>query len=415
MASVRDLACVVCGRVYAPGTAMTCAACGREGVLDVRYDPAAAFSAADLASRPRDHWRYRELLPIGDALPPGLQVGWTPVYDAPRLAADLDLARVWIKDDGRNPTGSFKDRASSVAVLHARSVGATLLAAASTGNAASSLAGFAAAMDMPAIIFVPERAPEPKVAQLLVFGAKVVRVRASYDDTWDLCQRACERFGWYNRNAAVNPYLIEGKKTAGLEIGEQLGERIPEWVAVSVGDGCTIAGVWKGLCEMRRLGFIPRLPRLLGVQAAGSPAVHDAFFAGERFTPGRDDTFADSIAVGHPRNWRKAVRAVRESGGTFVTVPDSAILEAMRQLGRRAAVFAEPAGAAALAGLAAARRAGVVTASDAALALVTGNGLKDVKGAIQAGGAPLTAEDTDLDRLADLLGLGGGVGHAVTS
>ncbi len=402
MSAVKDLICVACGREFAPGAAWTCPTCGLEGVLDVRYEPSAGFSPADLATRAHDHWRYRELLPVGNGTLPPLQVGWTPVYKVPTVAHDLGIARLWIKDEGRNPTASFKDRASSVAVAMAREAGAATIACASTGNAASSLAGFAASVGMPAIIFVPERAPDPKVAQLLVFGAKVVRVKANYDATWDLCQQACDRFGWYNRNAAVNPYLVEGKKTAGLEIGEQLGGDIPDWVAVSVGDGCTIAGVWKGLKEMHRLGFIPRLPRLLAVQAEGARAVADAFFHDEVFLCGEDKTLADSIAVGHPRNWRKAVRAVRESGGTFVCVSDDKILEAMRVLGRSAAVFAEPAGAASFAGLAKAVANRTVRQGETALVLVTGSGLKDVKSAIQAGGQPLTV-DPDIDRLADLI------------
>ena len=157
------------------------------------------------------------------------------------------------------------------------------------------------------MIFVPETAPEPKVAQLLVFGARVIRVRGSYDETWELCQRACARHGWYNRNAAVNPSLVEGKKTCGLEIGEQTGAGVPDWVAVSVGDGCTIAGIWKGLTEMHALGFIPRLPRLLGVQAEGARALVDAFARGDATGTGPARTVADSICVGHPRNARKAL------------------------------------------------------------------------------------------------------------
>ncbi len=411
MTKIEELKCVQCGRSYAPGTAMTCPACGLEGILEVRYGPEARFSAADLAGRPRDLWRYRELLPVelaaagsGDAsrTPAELQVGWTPVYDARRLAEHLGIRRLWIKDDGRNPTASFKDRASALAVMAARQAGAHTVACASTGNAASSLAGFAAATGLEAIIFVPERAPEPKVAQLTMFGARVLKVQDNYDRTWDLCQQACGEFGWYNRNAAVNPYLVEGKKTAGLEIAEQLGEDLPDWIAVSVGDGCTIAGVWKGLVEMHRLGLAPRLPRLLGVQAEGARAVADAFARGEDLVVGGDDTMADSIAVGHPRNWRRAVRAVRESGGTFVCVSDAEILDAMRQLARKAAVFGEPAAAASLAGLGRAVRDGILSARDTALTLVTGNGLKDTKSAIAAAGGP-TAIAPRIEAVAEAL------------
>jgi threonine synthase len=359
-----------------------------------------------LAARPLDHWRYRELLPVADnaTLPP-LHVGWTPVYDAPRLAAHLGVARLALKDDGRNPTASFKDRASSVGVAKALEFGHRSIACASTGNAASSLAGCAASAGLRSFIFVPERAPEPKIAQLLMFGARVLRVRGTYDQAYDLCMCAAALYGWYNRNCAVNPYLVEGKKRAGLEIAEQMGGRIPDWVAVSVGDGCTIAGVWKGMREMHGLGLIPRLPRLLAVQAEGSPAVVRQLDA-----PGEEpmpricaETLADSICVATPRNWRKAVRAVRESGGVGVTVSDQEILGALRDTPRLSGVFGEPAGVAAIAGVGAARRDGIIGPGDSVLAVVTGNGLKDIRTAITAAGSPSDIEP-DLGSLREALG-----------
>jgi threonine synthase len=286
-----------------------------------------------------------------------------------------------------------------VGVARALARRARVVACASTGNAATSLAGAAASVGLSCVIFVPEFAPEPKVAQLLIFGARVIRVGGSYDPTWELCQRACDRYGWYNRNAAVNPSLVEGKKTGGLEIAEQCGEEMPDWVTVSVGDGCTIAGIWKGLVEMRTLGFVRRLPKMLGVQAAGARPLVDAFRAGIDVVPGPAETLADSICVGHPRNWRKALRAVRESGGAFVAVGDEAILEAQRETGRRAALFGEPAAAAALAGLREAVTEGIVGQGDAALAVLTGSGLKDVRAALRAAGSPvdLPPDDAALD------------------
>src|SRR6185295_9962883 len=200
---------------------------------------------------------------------------------------------LFVKDEGRNPTASFKDRASAVGVARAAARRARIVACASTGNAASSLAGAAAGLGLRAVIFVPEFAPEPKVAQLLVFGARVIRVKGSYDETWELCQRACTRHGWYNRNAAVNPSLVEGKKTCGLEIAEQMGGAVPDWVVVSVGDGCTIAGVWKGLREMHALGFVPRLPRMLGVQAEGAQPLVQAFDERRDLVPAIPHTIAD--------------------------------------------------------------------------------------------------------------------------
>ena len=396
---VAGLVCLKCGRRSARGLDGHCPRCGPEGVQEIEFDLAAVrrrLNPRTLAARPRDMWRYRELLPVpeGARVAP-LQVGWTPLVEAPRLASWAGVGRLVLKDEGRNPTASFKDRASGVGVARALLRRARVVACASTGNAASSLAGAAASVGLTSVIFVPEFAPEAKVAQLLMFGARVLRVRGSYDQAWELCQRACARHGWYNRNAAVNPSLVEGKKTCGLEIAEQTGADVPDWVALSVGDGCTIAGTWKGLREMHALGFIKKLPRMLGVQAAGARALVDAFARGDAFTPGPAETLADSICVGHPRNWRKALRAVRESGGTFVAVPDEAILEAMRACGRLSGVFGEPAGVTGLAGLRAAVRDGLVKRSASALAVVTGSGLKDVRTATRAAGKPVELRPDD--------------------
>jgi threonine synthase len=396
--TVSAVTCVRCGR---PGRTLDgpCGRCGPEGVLEIEFDLARVrrtLNRRALAARPHDIWRYRELLPVPvKARVAPLTVGWTPIVPAPRLAEWVGLRSLRLKDEGRNPTASFKDRASAVGVARALGRRAKVVACASTGNAASSLAGAAASVGLRTVIFVPEFAPEPKVAQLLIFGARVVRVRGSYDETWEMCQRACERHGWYNRNAAVNPSLVEGKKTCGLEIGEQAADDVPDWVALSVGDGCTLAGTWKGLKEMHALGILPRLPRMLGVQAAGARPLVDAFREGRDLVPGPADTIADSICVGHPRNWRKALRAVRESEGAFVAVPDEAILDAMREGGRRAGVFGEPAGVAGLAGLRQAVEDGIVGRRASALAVVTGSGLKDVRTAIRAAGEPFTLPPDD--------------------
>jgi len=407
MPFVTGLTCVICGGEYPARGTMTCPRCGITGILDVHYDyTAVARRLTRRALAARDdfsQWRYRELLPIGDrARLPNLAVGWSPLRPAPELARHLGLRSLLLKDDGRNPSASLKDRASAVGAVKAVEGHRKVIACASTGNAASSLACMAAAFGLKAIIFVPERAPEPKLAQLLIFGATVLRVRGSYDQAWDLCQRACERWGWYNRNCAVNPYLVEGKKTVSLEICEQLEWKVPEWVAVSVGDGCTIAGTWKGFREMKRLGLIRRTPKLLGVQAEGAAPVTAAFRGGAALVPVEPTTMADSIAVGVPRNWKKAVDAVRESGGTMVNVSDEEIQEAMRATGRLAGVFAEPAAAAAVAGLARAAREGTISRRAAALAVVTGNGLKDSRAALAAAPRPRDIPP-DLDAVAGAL------------
>lgn len=389
--AVAGLHCTLCGADYPHGNLFTCPACGDQGILDVRYRRdalAEALRGRPPASRPHDLTRYLDLLPVSpDIGAPPLVVGWTPVLETPRLAAALGLARLFLKDDGRNPTASFKDRASFVGVMKAKEFGFTTIACASTGNAASSLAGLAAASGLTSVIFVPERAPEPKVTQLLIFGATVFRVRGSYEAAFDLCRAACEAFGWYSRNSGTNPFLVEGKRTAGFEIAEQLGADLPRWVTVSVGDGCTIGAVGKGLRQMHELGVIPAVPRLLGVQAQGARPVVDAFRESRDMTPAEPQTMADSIAVGTPRNWRRAIGEIRATGGTMITADDEEIAEAMRLTARLGGVFAEPAAAAGVAGLRNAVRAGIVRPSDSALVMITGNGLKDIQSARAAAGA----------------------------
>ena len=401
MKHILGLKCMLCGAEYAANEVeYVCPKHGNEGILDVIYDYNAIrrhMSKEKLADN-HDYsiWRYADLLPIVNRQwIPNLQVGWTPLYAVPRLRAQMGLAHLYIKDDGRNPTASFKDRASAVGIVKARERGKDIMTAASTGNAASSLAGLAASVGLTTYIFVPERAPQAKVAQLLIFGANVIMVRGTYDQAFDLCLQASARYGWYSRNTAYNPYLSEGKKTAALEICEQLGWQPPDKVFVAVGDGCIIGGLWKGFKDLYALGFIERLPQLIGVQAEGSAVLVKAWQEGtETITPIVPNTLADSISVGVPRDAIKALRAVRESGGQFVAVSDEEILEAMRVLGRNAGIFAEPAGATGFAGLRKLLQQGQINPAERIVVLVTGNGLKDVQSAIQAVGKPYVIEPT---------------------
>lgn len=395
------LQCVLCGRSYSPAEApYTCPACGEEGILDVVYDYDVVRERLDrdlLARNPeRTMWRYAPLLPVEDILQGSpLTVGWTPLYRGTRLAEALDLPclDLWIKDDGRNPSASLKDRASAVALVRARQEQAPVIAAASTGNAASSLACLCASVGQRCIIFVPETAPPAKVAQLLIFGAQVLLVKGSYDDAFDLCMEACRAYGWYNRNTAVNPYMSEGKKTVALEICEQLRWQAPDLILVPVGDGCIIGGVGKAVRDLLALGWIERAPRLIGVQAEGSSVLATAWQKGtEEIVPVPATTIADSISVAKPRDAIKALRAVRATDGEFVTVSDEEILAAMRLLGRTMGVFAEPAGAASVAGLIQMARQGRLRGTERLVALVTGNGLKDVASALKAVPEPVRVQ-----------------------
>ena len=393
--------CTCCGREYPAVPDLTNCQCG--GILDIIYDYDGireAFTKDTLRDRPgRSMWRYRELLPIEENTPPTpLRVGWSPLYEEPRLADMLDLKRLWVKDDGQNPTASLKDRPSAMAVAKAREAGAKVIACSSTGNAASSLAGNAAAAGLETYIFVPSRAPKGKVAQLMTFGATVISVQGSYEETFALSKAAIEKWGWYNRNAAINPYLSEGKKTVAFEIMEQLDWQVPDYIAISVGDGCTIAGLWKGLKDLHAIGFIDRLPRLISAQAAGCCPLNRAIETGEPWKPMEENTLADSIAVGVPRNAHKALAAIRESNGLTVNVSDQEIMAAQGLLGRTCGVFGEPAGVTGTAGVKKLCEQGLLGREDTVVSVVTGNGLKDVANAIKACGEPITIP-SDMDRL----------------
>jgi len=394
----------LCNAEYLPGqVTYTCPKDG--GNLDVELDYAAIqqkFQPEDLTYRAEDSlWRYLPLLPVPDPGGEGTPLrsaGWTPVYRLERLEKELGLEHLWLKDESRNPTASFKDRASAVVVARARELGAETIVTASTGNAGAALAGMSAAVGQKAVIFAPKSAPPAKVAQLLVYGAKVILVDGSYDDAFDLTIQAAEEFGWYCRNTGYNPFTAEGKKTAALEIWEWFDEEHRSWhepgnpldhhspltVFVSVGDGNIISGIHKGFKDLQALGWMERLPRIIGVQAEGSAAIANAFHAGtEKIIPISANTIADSISVDLPRDGVRAVRAARETGGTYILVSDDEILQAIAALGPQG-IFAEPAGATAYAGLVKAIGQGIVNAGDPVLVLNTGSGLKDVHSAMQA-------------------------------
>lgn len=408
MGRVAELRCILCGTTYQPGQVeYTCPKCGLDGTLDVLYDyeeAARTMTAGSLAGRTPSLWRYGEILPVeAEESIPSLSVGWTPYYECPALAEEYGVREFYVKDDGRNPTGSLKDRASAVGVARALELGQGAVACASTGNAASSLSGFAAVGRLKSFIFVPEKAPAAKVTQLLVYGATVVLVRGDYADAFRLATAAIEKYGWYNRNCAINPYLVEGKKTCALEIAEQSGWNPPDRIFISVGDGCCIGGLYKGFSDLMKMGLIGKMPKITGVQAEGAKPILDAFKSGaERVMFGPADTVADSISVGAPRNWAKALRAVRESEGDMVAVSDAEILSAIPELARKSGVFGEPAGAAAFAGFRKMAGEGRLGRDERVAVVVTGNGLKDIESARKSAGSPIISEP-DIDRFSEQL------------
>jgi threonine synthase len=384
---------LICGKQYHPDMVdYICPEHGDEGILDVQYDydfiGRQISKEALLGSNNLSIWRYLPLLPIhpGATIPP-LSVGWTPLYPSRRLARQLGLNALWIKDDGRQPTASFKDRASALALVKAREKGAEIITTASTGNAAAALSGLCASMRQANVIFVPETAPQAKIAQLLVFGSRVFLVKGTYNEAFELCLKATRTYGWYNRNTGFNPYMTEGKKTAAYEICEQLGWKAPDRIFVSVGDGCIIGSLHKGLKDLLALEWIDKMPKLMGVQAAGSSYMYAAWKNKENILtkpPINTQTVADSISAGLPRDRIKALAAVNETGGAFICVEDNDILEAITELARNTGVFAEPAGAAAYAGLVKAVDQQLVSGDEGIVVLNTGNGLKDIASAMQA-------------------------------
>jgi threonine synthase len=415
MSNVVGLTCVICDKTYpADYAGYVCPDHGNEGILDVRYDYAAigeTFTRESLAADPdRTMWRYRPLLPIApDAAVPPLTVGGTPMYDAVPLATQLGLAKVWVKDEGREPTASLKDRASAMAVVKAQEQGAEVVTTASTGNAAAALAGISASVGQDNVIFVPASAPEAKIAQLLAYGSTVVLVNGNYGDAFDLCMEASAEYGWYNRNTGYNPFMTEGKKTAGLEILEDLNWVAPDAIFVSVGDGSIIGGIHKAMKDALALGWIDRMPHIFGIQAEGSDYLVQAFESGEDVLtkpPISATTAADSISADFPRDRIKAMAAVTETDGAYLRVSDEEILAAIPMLARGSGVFAEPAGAAPLAGLIAAVDLGIVGETDHVVVLATGSGLKDVASAMKAvaaiGTEPMRI-DPNLDALKSAL------------
>lgn len=387
--------CSLCNTEYAPEeVTYTCPKDG--GNLDVVLDYAnlhKEVSVKDITSQSEPSlWRYLPLIPVedpGGAGTPLKMAGWTPVYRPQALARELGLEHLWVKDEGRNPSASFKDRASAVVVGRARQIKAEVVVTASTGNAGAALAGMSAAIGQRAVIFAPRTAPPAKVAQLLIYGAQVMLVDGNYDQAFDLTIEAAQEFGWYCRNTGYNPFTAEGKKTAALEIWESVllamkGSQRPLKVFVSVGDGNIISGVHKGFKDLQALGWLEQMPQLYGVQAEGSAAIANAFFAGnENIIPVAAQTIADSISVDLPRDGVRAVRAATQTGGAYLTVKDEDILKAIAALGK-VGIFAEPAGATAYAGLVKAVKEGKVGAQDPVLVLNTGSGLKDVRAAMQA-------------------------------
>ena len=411
--------CTLCDTQYSINeTTYTCPNCN--GNLDAMYDYtriAREVNPADIANdKDRSVWHYAPLLPLTPSplhpFTPLSSFGFSPLYRAPHIEKNLDIKSIWLKDDGRLPSSSFKDRASSMVIARAMEIGAKAITTASTGNAASALATLCAGTGIAAHIFVPENTPEGKLAMMLIHGAKVYAVRGSYDDAVAMSNAAAQQFNWYNRNTGLNPYTREGKKTAAFEICEQLalmgrGEgvkgspflpftpspshpfRAPSVMLVPVGDGNIISGIHKGFKDLLALGWIENMPRFIGVTAALAPSLFHAWQSGTEIIQRQPSTtIASGISVDFPNDGIMALRAVRQTGGSFIEATDEEMLDAMATLAQHAGVFVEPACAAAYVGLQKARQAGLIQADDEVVLQLTGSGLKDTKSAMRVAGMP---------------------------
>jgi len=404
---VSGLRCRECGRTYPAEALHVCDFCF--GPLEVTYDyerVAATISRERIESGPRTIWRYADLLPVRDAAPVDLGAGFTPLVRADRLAAELGLGELWIKDDTANPTGSFKDRVVSVALTKARQLGFKVAACASTGNLANSVAAHAARAGMDSVVLIPHDLEKAKVTMTSVYGGRVFAVQGSYDDVNRLCaELTSEQPEWAFVNVNVRTYYAEGSKTLAFEVAEQLGWQAPDHVVVPIGSGSQLTKVAKGFAELYQVGLLDEEPsvRVSGAQAAGCSPVATAFAEGtDAIRPVKPDTIAKSLAIGNPADGWYALDTIRSSGGACAAVTDAEIVDAIGLLARTEGIFAETAGGVTIATLAKLAAEGVIRSDERVVAMVTGHGLKTVEALADVVGPTATIAPT-LDSFAEAM------------
>lgn len=403
-----ELRCIECGKSHdMDRPAYACSKCGN--LLEVRLDFGALgdrLRKSDWKGRPISVWRYKELIPVGaGARVFSLNEGGSPLLKCSRLGERLGMKNLRVKFDGTNPTGSFKDRGMTVGITKAKELGMKTVACASTGNTSASLAAYAGLAGLKCVVLIPEgKVALGKLAQAMMHGALVVSIKGNFDQALDMVMKSSDKLGLYVLNS-VNPFRIEGQKTAAYEICDQMGQRPPEVLYIPVGNGGNSAAYWKGFAEYESLGIVSGHPTIRGVQAEGAAPVARMFESNSHeIVPVKNpDTVATAIRIGNPANWKKTVRAIKESGGYASTVSDDEILEAQRELAKYEGIFAEPAGAAALAGLTKDIRLGKIDKSAEVVCVSTGHGLKDPDVAIEQSTQP-KATEASMKALEELLG-----------
>ena len=403
------LKCIGCGERYTREEVIyVCRKCG--DLLDVNYDYQAVkekLDPAEWAKRPLNVWRYRELLPIlNPNLIVSLKEGGTRLHECSRLATELGVKKLYIKNEGDNPTCSFKDRGMTVGITKALELGVETVICASTGNTSASLSAYAAKAGMQCFVFIPSgKIAYGKLAQAIIHGAKIVQIQGNFDQALRVVQELCNRDRKFYLLNSINPYRVEGQKTLAYEVCEQLN-RVPDKVIVPVGNAANISAIWKGFLEFRKLGLINSLPQMIGVQAEGASPIARAFREGRETIEPVDapDTVATAIRIGHPISWKKALHAIRDSGGTAETVTDEEILEAQKLLARREGLFVEPASASSIAGLKRLVKDGRIEKDALVVCVATGHGLKDADIVIKTCEKPMDA-DASLESVEKLLGV----------
>jgi threonine synthase len=392
-----SMRCIGCGAKYSVNELIyNCERCG--DLLEVQFDERMLrekIETGEWRLRPISVWKYKEFLPVFDESKiVTLNEGGTPLYRCKRLGRELKIKNLYVKNEGANPTGSFKDRGMTVGVSKALELGVKAVVCASTGNTSASLAAYAAKVGLPCIVLIPAgKIAFGKLAQAMMHGAIVVGIRGNFDIALQMAVEASKRIGLYLLNS-INPFRIEGQRTAAFEVCDQLEWQVPDKVVLPVGNAGNITAYWKGLKELKALGLIEKLPKMVGVQATGASPIAKAFAANSAtIEPVKDpETVATAIRIGNPVNWKRALNALKESHGTALTVTDDEIIKAQKLLARKEGIFIEPASAASIAGLKKLVKNGEVDVDETIVCVATGHGLKDPEAAVRACGGIIEIE-----------------------
>jgi threonine synthase len=402
--------CINCGSEYSIDEIVYfCKKCG--DLLEIKYDRselAGALKKSQWRDAPLSVWRYRDFMPISDPSKiVSLNEGGTGLHLCKRLAKHLGIRQLYVKNEGENPTGSFKDRGMTVGVTKALELGVKSVICASTGNTSASLAAYAAKAGLLCAVLIPSgKIAYGKLSQAMIYGAKVIQVRGNFDESLDIVLKLSEKHRSIYLLNSINPFRIEGQKSLGYEICDQLNQDAPDRIVVPVGNAGNISAIWKGFTEFHELGVVKSLPKMTGIQAAGSAPIAQAIKNGmDTIVPvAAPETVATAIRIGAPVSWKKAMNAIRESHGTAETVTDAEILDAQKTLARVEGLFVEPASASSIAGLKKLRENGEIDKDERVVCVTTGHGLKDPDTAVKMSEKPVEV-DAEIAAIEEALGL----------